>query len=161
MINYNLFDLSTVGRVVCLSDGCRPNTVARTTSLTVLYHSDKKCQKTYYTDVITVLGWGQTVYGGQLSDILREVAVPIWYFTECKKAYSYRVFDTNICAALYGGGRDSCLVSSSVYLTTRKTYTKYAEFKQTKLHFFFACLRATPVVRCWCREETEDGPTSE
>lgn len=58
-------------------------------------------------------GWGQTVFGGQLSNVLLEVAIPIWEHDQCVAAFSQTIFKTNLCAASYEGGKDSCLVSEA------------------------------------------------
>nr|BFE48838.1 serine protease [Saccharothrix mutabilis subsp. capreolus] len=56
----------------------------------------------------TVLGWGRTTEGGQSSDDLREVDVPILSNMDCKKAYKQYDKLTMFCAGFPGGGKDSC-----------------------------------------------------
>ncbi|XP_050055390.1 trypsin II-P29-like [Aphis gossypii] len=65
-----------------------------------------------YKKNAVVAGWGQTVFGGEVSNILQEVAIPIWEHDECVSAFSQPIFKTNLCAASYEGGKDSCLGDS-------------------------------------------------
>jgi secreted trypsin-like serine protease len=55
----------------------------------------------------TVLGWGTTSSGGEQSDHLKKVDVPIVAPEECKKAYP-NVNETMACAGVPEGGKDSC-----------------------------------------------------
>jgi len=57
---------------------------------------------------VVVTGWGSTFFGSQVSDILMEVPVPLWDWSNCVTKYAQTIFDTNICAAGYAGGEDSC-----------------------------------------------------
>lgn len=56
-------------------------------------------------------GWGQTTFGGEVSNVLQEVAIPVWEHDQCVSAFSQPIFKTNICAASFEGGKDSCLVN--------------------------------------------------
>jgi len=58
----------------------------------------------------TVVGWGDTSEGGQSSDVLREVDVPIISNDDCnsKQMYNGDIFDDMICAGYAAGGKDSC-----------------------------------------------------
>lgn len=55
----------------------------------------------------TVLGWGTTSSGGEQSDHLKKVDVPIVAPEECKTAYP-NVNETMTCAGFPEGGKDSC-----------------------------------------------------
>uniref|UniRef100_A0A2H8TV73 Proclotting enzyme n=1 Tax=Melanaphis sacchari TaxID=742174 RepID=A0A2H8TV73_9HEMI len=65
-----------------------------------------------YEKNAVVAGWGQTVFGGEVSNVLQEVAIPIWLHDQCVSAFSQPIFKTNLCAASYEGGKDSCLGDS-------------------------------------------------
>ncbi|VVC24496.1 Serine proteases, trypsin family, serine active site,Peptidase S1, PA clan,Serine proteases, trypsin [Cinara cedri] len=65
-----------------------------------------------YNKLAVVAGWGQTVFGGQVSNVLQEVVIPIWEHDQCVSAFSQPIFKTNLCAASYDGGKDSCLGDS-------------------------------------------------
>ncbi len=59
----------------------------------------------------TVIGWGATSFGGDVSDGLREVGVPIRSDAECESTLGMTVgYDraTNLCAGETLGGGDSC-----------------------------------------------------
>ncbi|XVV02172.1 serine protease [Actinosynnema sp. CA-248983] len=56
----------------------------------------------------TVLGWGRTTEGGQASDVLREVDVPIQSTKYCNEAYDDFDKLTMFCAGFPEGGKDSC-----------------------------------------------------
>jgi len=55
-----------------------------------------------------VTGWGTIYYGGPHSETLMEVLVPIWEQADCRAAYKQQIEDTNLCAGVRAGGRDSC-----------------------------------------------------
>ncbi|KAL4112622.1 hypothetical protein QTP88_016371 [Uroleucon formosanum] len=61
-----------------------------------------------YSRNAVVAGWGQTAYGGKVSNVLQEVTVPIWEHDQCVSAFSQPISKTNLCAASYEGGKDSC-----------------------------------------------------
>ncbi|XP_022176193.1 serine protease persephone-like [Myzus persicae] len=65
-----------------------------------------------YKKTAVVAGWGQTVFGGEVSNVLQEVAIPIWEHDQCVSAFSQPIFKTNLCAASFEGGKDSCLGDS-------------------------------------------------
>ena len=58
-------------------------------------------------DPSTVTGWGDTSEGGNLSDVLMEVSVPIVSNASCNQAYGI-ITDNMLCAGLAQGGMDSC-----------------------------------------------------
>lgn len=39
-----------------------------------------------------------------------EVPVPVWDLQNCISKYTQPVFNTNLCAAAYEGGKDACQV---------------------------------------------------
>lgn len=49
-------------------------------------------------------------FAGPASSVLREVQVPVWNHEVCAKNYLQTIFDTNVCAAGFEGGKDSCQV---------------------------------------------------
>jgi len=58
---------------------------------------------------VFVTGWGDTEEGGSDSDTLRQVAVPVQSTEKCKAAYPGKIYeDTQFCAGLDKGGKDSC-----------------------------------------------------
>ncbi|XP_023938417.2 uncharacterized protein LOC112046141 [Bicyclus anynana] len=64
---------------------------------------------------IIATGWGKTEFGGDLSQELRSVSLPIWDITECYEALgtSRRLpegpdSDSQICAGERRGGKDTC-----------------------------------------------------
>eukprot|EP00160_Parvularia_atlantis_P020573 Unigene858_Nuclearia_a/m.2760 Unigene858_Nuclearia_a/g.2760 ORF Unigene858_Nuclearia_a/g.2760 Unigene858_Nuclearia_a/m.2760 type:complete len:294 (-) Unigene858_Nuclearia_a:107-988(-) len=57
---------------------------------------------------VVVIGWGTTSQGGRLSDVLREVTVPIVSDSVCNTNYRDRITENMICAGLAQGGKDSC-----------------------------------------------------
>lgn len=58
---------------------------------------------------VTTLGWGNTTEGGEQSDHLMKVAVPVTSDEECTTAYGaeYKAGGM-VCAGLADGGKDSC-----------------------------------------------------
>lgn len=59
---------------------------------------------------VMVLGWGITD-GGQDSDVLRQVEVPLVDLRTCRQSYGIfneKVTDNMLCAGLKTGGKDSC-----------------------------------------------------
>ena len=61
-----------------------------------------------------VAGWGRTVSSftpGHLSDVLKEMCVPVVGTPTCNTAFSdegYSVTSRMMCAGLYNGGKDTC-----------------------------------------------------
>jgi secreted trypsin-like serine protease len=56
-----------------------------------------------------VTGWGTTSQGGQDSKTLKQVSVPIVSTDDCKAAYPGAIYpDTQFCAGLKQGGKDTC-----------------------------------------------------
>ncbi|MFI9816093.1 serine protease [Saccharothrix variisporea] len=56
----------------------------------------------------TVLGWGRTTEGGQTSDVLREVDVPVLSNKDCHEAYDQYNKIAMFCAGFPEGGKDAC-----------------------------------------------------
>lgn len=61
----------------------------------------------------TVTGWGRIKEGGNISNQLREVSVPIVSNEECGKMYGKtKISSRMICAGYIGvGGKDACQVA--------------------------------------------------
>lgn len=57
-----------------------------------------------------VTGWGTQSYGGPRSDVLMEVAIPVWTHQRCQEAFTNSITTTSrvLCAGDRNGGRDSC-----------------------------------------------------
>lgn len=66
--------------------------------------------ESYVNKTVIVAGWGQQYYAGPTSEILLEVAVPVWEQERCVEAFAQRITENNLCAAGYEGGKDACLV---------------------------------------------------
>lgn len=79
-----------------------------------------------YKKSAVVAGWGQTVFGGEVSNVLQEVAIPIWEHDQCVSAFSQPIFKTNLCAASYEGGKDSCLGDSGGPLLIQRQDGKWS-----------------------------------
>jgi len=58
---------------------------------------------------VFVTGWGATSQGGPDSPTLKQVNVPLVSDDDCKAAYPGQIYpDTQFCAGLKQGGKDSC-----------------------------------------------------
>ena len=53
-------------------------------------------------------GWGMTSEGGNISDALMKVSVPLVSKAGCEAAYPGQLTDRMICAGYEAGGKDSC-----------------------------------------------------
>lgn len=62
----------------------------------------------FENETAIVMGWGTLFYGGPVSHILQEVAVPVWKHMQCIRQYTQPIFDTFLCAGAFEGGKDSC-----------------------------------------------------
>jgi hypothetical protein len=58
--------------------------------------------------IATVTGWGATSNGGELSDELRQVSLPIVSNDDCNVPYQGEITDNMLCAGLPQGGEDAC-----------------------------------------------------
>ena len=69
-------------------------------------------------------GWGLTQENGQVSDILREVTVPIITNKECRQTrYKTMITDNMICAGnVQKGGKDACQVNGKKFEFTVKSF---------------------------------------
>lgn len=56
----------------------------------------------------TALGWGATSEGGETSDTLKQVTVPVTSDQTCSSAYPEYKSDAMVCAGVEEGGKDSC-----------------------------------------------------
>lgn len=60
-------------------------------------------------ELVLTTGWGTTVEGGSIPDILRKVEVPVVSDTDCRVSYGVTdIADHMICAGLPEGGKDAC-----------------------------------------------------
>ncbi|XP_068619930.1 venom protease-like [Battus philenor] len=59
-------------------------------------------------DMTVVIGWGRKSYGGPYSDLLMDVAVPVWEQKKCQDSLVASVFEENICAGGPERDKDSC-----------------------------------------------------
>ncbi|CAH0562273.1 unnamed protein product [Brassicogethes aeneus] len=69
-------------------------------------------RRKYEKETVVVAGWGQQFYSGPLSQVLLQVAIPVWEHKKCVDSFIQTITDDNICAAGYEGGKDSCLGDS-------------------------------------------------
>ena len=58
--------------------------------------------------MVTTAGWGYTQEGGDVSNTLMKVQVPLVSPKRCEAAYRGKITDRMICAGLDKGGKDSC-----------------------------------------------------
>jgi len=59
--------------------------------------------------ISTITGWGTTSEGGAISQVLREVQIPVIPNAECRNYYgASSITDRMVCAYVPGGGKDSC-----------------------------------------------------
>lgn len=56
----------------------------------------------------TVSGWGTTSSGGDVSNKLRKVSLPLYNQNLCKSDYAGQITPRMVCAGLVDGGKDSC-----------------------------------------------------
>lgn len=68
--------------------------------------------------VATVVGWGATREGGEATTNLRQVDVPLWAHSDCKRVYP-ELTSRQVCAGLAEGGADSCQGDSGGALLLR------------------------------------------
>lgn len=59
-------------------------------------------------NVATVIGWGTTSEGGSVTDVLREVEVPLMTNEDCDDDYPGEIYDEMLCAGYPLGGKDAC-----------------------------------------------------
>lgn len=57
---------------------------------------------------VTVIGWGATSEGGNQSNSLLQVTVPIITEQQCNQQYQGIIDERQVCAGLRNGGKDSC-----------------------------------------------------
>lgn len=73
-------------------------------------------KKSYVKYTPFVVGWGKTMEGGQSSNVIRELQIPIYHNSLCRERYSAlkRFFTANqfdsavLCAGILTGGKDTC-----------------------------------------------------
>ncbi|GAB0089783.1 trypsin [Sergentomyia squamirostris] len=105
-----------------------------------------------------VSGWGHTQHGGEHSEILQFVGVPVVNRDVCNVAYEGRITDSMICA---GGeaGRDACQADSGGPLTDLNNYlVGIVSFgRQCAVEGFPGIYAnvANPSIRAFIREHTQ------
>eukprot|EP00210_Caulerpa_lentillifera_P008714 g8312.t1 len=67
-----------------------------------------KKEKSSPNAYLAVLGWGRTEEGGNASENLQEVVVPVLRQDKCREAYGARISDSMFCAGQLSGGKDAC-----------------------------------------------------
>lgn len=62
----------------------------------------------------TALGWGATTISSGSSDVLQQVNVPLVSLSTCQHVYArdYSLIDSQLCAGLVEGGKDTCFGDS-------------------------------------------------
>ncbi|XP_056646082.1 trypsin-1-like [Diorhabda sublineata] len=65
-------------------------------------------KRDFVNETVIVAGWGRLSFGGSISEVLNQVAIPVWPLETCIDAFAQKITDDNICAAAYEGGKDSC-----------------------------------------------------
>ncbi|CAH0723565.1 unnamed protein product, partial [Brenthis ino] len=79
----------------------------------------------YNNHTAVVAGWGTTEEGGSVSNVLREVSVPIISNAECREtAYKQRITENMLCAGENEGGHDACQGDSGGPLNVLNTKTE-------------------------------------
>lgn len=63
------------------------------------------------TNNALVLGWGRTEEGGNTTNLLQEVHVPIWEQEDCEEVYG-PLTNRQVCAGAPEGGKDACQADS-------------------------------------------------
>ena len=75
---------------------------------------------------VTVIGFGLTTEGGEISEALQEVELDAIGYTECRQALGPLVSeDKQVCAGVEGGGKDSCSGDSGGPLFDSSTKVQY------------------------------------
>ncbi|XP_032687892.1 proclotting enzyme-like [Odontomachus brunneus] len=65
-------------------------------------------EQTFENKNAIATGWGTQYYGGPASNVLMEVAVPVWPQERCVRSFTQHITNTTMCAGAYEGGRDAC-----------------------------------------------------
>ncbi|XP_046686836.1 proclotting enzyme-like [Homalodisca vitripennis] len=73
-----------------------------------------------------VTGWGKLEFGGRSPNVLMEVPIPIWEQKRCSPNFAQTIFDTNLCAGAYEGGKDSCQGDSGGPLVIQRRDERWA-----------------------------------
>ncbi|KAK8739895.1 hypothetical protein OTU49_003250, partial [Cherax quadricarinatus] len=77
------------------------------------------------TGTCVVSGFGATTEGGDPSEILQKVSLPVWSDSDCKKAYEGEIEDGMFCAGVTEGGHDACGGDSGGPLACDDLGTRY------------------------------------
>lgn len=60
------------------------------------------------SDTVTAIGYGQTLFSGASSSVLRKVNLTLYSNEDCGKHLKFQVDKTQICAGDWLGERDTC-----------------------------------------------------
>lgn len=133
------FDYRLVVNDIALLKLSKPVRISNSTGYACIPKRGKK-YKVKPGTLCTTLGWGKTnITAPQNNKALHEVQVPIVKKKKCKKAFSFKVTNSQLCAGYSKGRKDACtgdsggplLCLSSRGLKNRKWYvngvTSYGE----------------------------------
>ncbi|XP_033157018.1 venom serine protease Bi-VSP-like isoform X1 [Drosophila mauritiana] len=101
-----------------------------------LPHTANLRQKSYVGYMPFVAGWGKTVEGGQSSQVLNELQIPIYENDVCVRSYAKekRYFSADqfdkavLCAGVLSGGKDTCQGDSGGPLMLPEQYQGQLRF---------------------------------
>ncbi|XP_045605800.1 trypsin-1 [Procambarus clarkii] len=77
------------------------------------------------TGMCVVSGFGATTEGGDPSDTLQKVSLPVWSDSDCQFAYEGEIEEGMFCAGLKEGGHDACGGDSGGPLACDDLDTRY------------------------------------
>ncbi|XP_060800743.1 trypsin 5G1-like [Amyelois transitella] len=108
-------------------------------------------------DNVIVTGWGATSEGGDTTNILNAVTVPITTPEFCNQSYSGGITDRMICAGTEEGGKDSCQGDSGGPAVNETSLVQYGV-----VSFGIGCARpnvpgvytSVPALRDWIKKTT-------
>ena len=99
--NYNGFTISNDIALLKLESPLKLNKYVQGVTL------PKPHQSTTGDCVVT--GWGALVEGGGVPTVLQKLTLPVITDDECRAVYGHsQVLDSNLCAGIKEGGKDSC-----------------------------------------------------
>ncbi|CAG4970022.1 unnamed protein product [Parnassius apollo] len=125
----------------------------------------------YTGHTATVAGWGTTEEGGSVSNVLREVMVPIISNEDClKTSYKGRITENMLCAGTDEGGKDACQGDSGGPLHVYKNETNTWQIAgvvswgegcarpktpgvYTRVNRFLTWIKSNTKDACYCEEK--------